>query len=105
LTYTSTPFVLILSPYKTKNTWTTQKYKNLSAITWLTNPCNSCQIAAKLFTDAGDTDQGVVTTPGHSASFNANTMFSSPDDWRLAIWRVDFTLLTTSHTAMWYINQ
>lgn len=91
-------------PWKTKNTWTWQRYENLSASTWLTNPCNSCQIVSKLFDKDGNTDLGSVSTPGHTVTLNTNTMFGQPSDYHLSIWRADTTLLTTHHTAMWVIN-
>lgn len=57
-----------------------------------------------MFTTGGDTGAAVITTPGQTKSFNDPTPVSSPNDYRLWIWRFDFTLLTTSHRSVWTMN-
>ena len=90
--------------YRTKDTWSVQTYENLSALTILTNPCPNCQIAAKLFTESGDSGVAVITKPGQTKQFIDPTAFSSPGNYRVNVWRFDATLLTTHHTAMWMMN-
>lgn len=90
--------------YYEKDTWTTQKYSNKTASTWLTDPCTSCQIGAKPGTSSGDLGSGVVTITGQTKSFTDPTSLSSPGTYRLSIWRVDATLLSTYHTAIWTLN-
>ena len=90
--------------YRTKNTWSVQTYENISTFTWLTNPCPNCQIASKPGTSSGDLYVGVVTKIGQTKSFTDPTSISSPDDYRLYIYRFDTTLLTTYHRSVWMIN-
>ncbi len=90
--------------YRTKDTWTAQYYENLETYTWLTNPCPNCKISAKPEDIDGNLYVGIVTSAGQKKQFTDPTTISSPNDYRLNIWRLDTTLLTTYHTAIWYIN-
>lgn len=90
--------------WRTKNTWTAQTYENYRTFTWMTNPCPNCKISAKPVSAGGDLYVGVVTTEGQKKQFTDPTTISSPNDYMLKIWRVDITLLTTSHSAMWTMN-
>lgn len=88
----------------TKNTWTSQTYKNVESSTWLTNPCPDCKIAAKPFTSGGDAFVAVITKMGEVKTFTDPTTISSPNDYKLYIYRFDTTLLTTHHKGTWKIN-
>lgn len=90
--------------WRTKNTWTDQAYKNRRTYTWMTDPCPNCKVAAKPVDGDGDIYSGVVTSEGQTKTFTDTTAISAPNDFRLSIWRVDVTLLTTAHSATWTIN-
>ncbi len=90
--------------YRTKNTWTTQKYENVRTYTWMTDPCPKCQVSAKPVTESGNVYVAVVTSEGDTKNFTAPSTVNSPDDYRLNIWRLDTTLLTTIHSSVWTIN-
>lgn len=90
--------------YKTKTTWTVQTYKNISTDTALTSPCTDCKIAAKPYNKNGDVGSGVITVAGQTKSFTDPTSINIPGDYRLNVWRYDFSLLTTLHNAAWNIN-
>ena len=112
--YPSPPYMSIIeqlqqnsiseTDWRTKNTWTAQTYQNTDTFTWLTNPCLNCQICAKPEDIGGDMYVGVVTKQGQTKQFTDPTSISSPNDYKLKIWRVDTTLLTTYHYAKWTIN-
>ncbi len=87
--------------WKTKNTWTTQKYKNTRTYTILTDPCPNCYIASKPIDASGNVYQGIVTSEGQTQNFINSAL---PGDYRLNIWRSDPTLLTTIHSAIWTMN-
>lgn len=90
--------------WRTKNTWTPQTYQNTRTYTWLTDPCPNCKISAKPVDSGGDVYVAVVTSEGQTKQFTDPTSISSPNDYRLNIWRLDVTLLTTVHTAVWKMN-
>lgn len=90
--------------YMTKYNWKLQTYENTDTFTWLTNPCSDCQIAAKPYTESGDIGVAVVTKEDQKKGFTDPTSFYAPDNYRLNIWRLDFTLLTTHHFSVWTIN-
>lgn len=92
------------SDYKTKNTWTTQTYFNSKSYTWLTNPCPSCKVAVRPYTEDGDYGTTRITTTGQTVSLNSPTSFGSPNNYRLLIWRSDATAIDTHHEGVWKIN-
>ncbi len=90
--------------YKTKNTTTKQKYENIRTFTWLNDPCANCRIAAKPVDEAGDVYSAVVSTEGQTKTFDDLSHVNWPNNFRLNIWRLDISVLTTTHSAVWMIN-
>lgn len=88
--------------WRTKTNYSTQTYENLDTFTKLTDPCPKCKIGAKPFLDNGDFHSGIVTTSGNVGKFSSTS--STLGNYRLSVWRVDTTLLTTYHSALWTMN-
>lgn len=88
--------------WRTKTNYSRQTYENLDTFTKLTDPCPNCKIGAKPFLDNGDFHSGIVTTLGHVGKFSSTS--STLGNYRLSVWRVDATLLTTYHSALWTMN-
>lgn len=89
--------------YVTKNTWVKQTYYNRDTYTPMTNPCPNCKISAKIWSDTGTSSGEIITTKGQTKG-TSETGTNSPGNYRVAIKRSDFTLLTTYHFATWNIN-
>lgn len=87
----------------TKTTYASQRYENQSSITVLTNPCRDCIIMAKPKQDNGDTFFGLSTRMGDTQTFPGAS--AQPGNFRLLLMREDWTLLETSHNAIWRIDR
>lgn len=89
-----------------------QRYENSFSATAWTNPCNDCQIAARVratqpsMSNPNETidvyPEGVVTVMGQTGRFN--DLVNKKGDNLIYVWRHDSTLLKTYHSALWYLN-
>ncbi len=95
----------------TKNKDGLQKYLNRVTYTWLTDPCKDCIIGTKPSNEYGVTWEAITTKMGEEQAFTSNiaTVMHEPfgptyNNYRLGMFRVDYTLLTTNHGGTWTIN-
>lgn len=93
----------VLTNFREKKTYASQKYENTSSITVLNNPCKECNIMVRIWNSKKDFSAASITQMGNT-SYIGRTTHSVPGNHRLKIKRSDFTLLKTSHVASWYID-
>ena len=85
------------TPWLTKNVEKVQKYKNISSITPMTNPCTNCKIATSL-----TGSNTIFSKMGEMKNFNELSYFAA--DYRIMIKRSDITAFNTYHSGTWYVN-
>ena len=90
--------------YYTKTYETRQRYYNESTYTGLTNPCPDCKVQIRLHTDDGDFSIAYLSKTGSNTRFTDSTVWYLPNNYRLSLKRFDFSLLTTYHFGLWYVN-
>lgn len=90
--------------YYEKENLNYMRYKHNKSYTWLTNPCNNCNIAVRIYASNGAYSNPYFTYMGNTYTLDDEEAWSWPERYELRITRYDATLLTTNHEAVWYIN-
>ncbi len=91
-----------MTEYFTKNKFLRQSYEHYSSLTRLTDPCPKCKIATKLHREGGDSSSIFITVMGEKIFFN--DAFTYYGNYKLEVWRYDFTFLNTFHSGLWLLN-
>lgn len=90
--------------YYEKNDWSNPKYEHLEMFTNLHNPCNNCKIVIKMHNDANSSSSGIMPTIGSKYVFTGGGV-AQPGNYRLSMYRQDWTLLQTTMRGYWFLNE
>lgn len=86
----------------TKTTSTVQQYHHTGDITSWSGNCTDCIVR----TDLGQKGEGIISQINHSAGeiYDFNWVSSEQKDYYMEIYRQGFTMVSTEHYGVWYIN-
>lgn len=104
ISYTLNGNTATYTQYMTKINLLPQTYRNGSMDTALTHPCSNCKLAVRAHNENGDMSSAITMVMGETKTFNSPTSVNMEGNYRLEIWRYDFTLLDTYHNGYWTIN-
>ena len=86
----------------TKNTTTVQQYHHTGDITSWSGDCDDCMVRTDLSRVGTGITAEVNTYAGDLISFNV--LSAEKGDYFMELWRQGFTLVSTEHYGVWYIN-
>lgn len=89
--------------YYEKNDWSNPTYEHLEMFTELHYPCNSCQIVINMRNENGDASPGIMPAIGKTYAFTGTV--AQPGNYRLSMYRFDWTLLQTTMRGHWFLNE
>ncbi len=84
-----------------KKTYSIPKVKALSVSTKLTNPCDSCKLGVRMYSDSDWFALGSQLKLGQEINFIGHDGSQNPGKYQLGATRTDFTLLNTKATLKW----
>lgn len=90
--------------YYEKNEWYNPTYNHLEVFTSLHNPCNGCKIIIKMENENGDASRGIMPVLNESYVFTGGGV-AQPGNYRLSMYRSDWTLLKTTMRGHWFLNE